>query len=225
MRPVYALLNLVFFYTWKEISAYTPCQESMLTVRYVTSCPTDEVSWKERAGKMNCESIRQNCAKSLGLNTQHHRFQYHCLINSHMNETLEVCALSRYILGFCAEFNTNGALVQENFEANCKQHNPPCPQYYHSAKAYRYQYCYELVYKQRKIQNKKVEVEENDNHTEVFDDAEEIDYAEEIDASEEVDGTGEVNKAVVKGPTAYSNCLTGNRLMLLLLILLRILIT
>lgn len=62
-----------------------------------------------------------------------------------------------------------------------------------------------MVYKQRKIQNKKVEVKENDNHTEVFDDAEEIDYAEEIDASEEVDGTGEVNKAVVKGPTAYSN--------------------
>lgn len=62
-----------------------------------------------------------------------------------------------------------------------------------------------MVYKQRTIQNKKVEVEENDNHTEVFDDAEEIDYAEEIDASEEVDGTGEVNKAVVKGPTAYSN--------------------
>lgn len=62
-----------------------------------------------------------------------------------------------------------------------------------------------MVYKQRKIQNKKVEVEENDNHTEVFDDAEEIDYAEEIDASEEVEGTGEVNKAVVKGPTAYSN--------------------
>lgn len=55
------------------------------------------------------------------------------------------------------------------------------------------QYCYELVYKQRKIQNKKVEAEENDNHT------------AEIDASAEVDGTGEVNKAVVKGPTAYSN--------------------
>lgn len=56
-----------------------------------------------------------------------------------------------------------------------------------------------MVYKQRKIQIQKVEAEENDNHTEVIDDA------EEIDASEEVDGTGEVNKAVVKGPTAYSN--------------------
>lgn len=71
----------------------------MLTVRNVTSCPTDEVSWNERAGKMNCESITQNCAMTLGLDTQTHRFQYHCLINSNMNATVEVCALSRYILG------------------------------------------------------------------------------------------------------------------------------
>lgn len=81
-----------------------------------------------------------------------------------------------------------------------------------------------MVYKQRKIQKKKFKIEENNNHTEVIDDAKEIDYAEEMDASKEVDGTGEVNKAVVKGPTAFSNCLTGNRLMLILLILLRILI-
>lgn len=40
-------------------------------------------------------------------------------------------------LGFCAEFNTNGALVQENYDANCKQHKPPCPEYYDSAKAYK----------------------------------------------------------------------------------------
>lgn len=43
----------------------------------------------------------------------------------------------KFNVGFCAEFNTNGALVQEHFDANCKQHNPPCPPYYHSAKAYR----------------------------------------------------------------------------------------
>lgn len=62
-----------------------------------------------------------------------------------------------------------------------------------------------MVYKQRKIQKKKFKIEENNNHTEVIDDAKEIDYAEEMDASKEVDGTGEVNKAVVKGPTAFSN--------------------
>lgn len=191
MRPVYALLNLVLFYTWKEIAAFTPCQESMLTVRYVTSCPTDEVSWNERAGKMNCESITQNCAMTLGLDTQNHRFQYHCLINSNRNATVEVCALSRYILGFCAEFNANGALVQENFGANCKQHNPPCPVYYHSAKAYKYQTCYEMVYKHRRIIKNQWKIEEND-------------------VDEELD------KAAVERPTASSNCLTGNGLMLLL---------
>lgn len=48
-----------------------------------------------------------------------------------------VLFLCTFQLGFCAEFNTDGALVQENFDANCKQHNPPCPPYYYSAKAYR----------------------------------------------------------------------------------------
>lgn len=189
----------------------------MLTVRYVTSCPTDEMSWKERARKMNCESITQNCAISLKLNTKIHRFQYHCLISSQRNATLEVCALSRYILGFCAEFNTDGALVQENFDANCKQHNPPCPQYYHSAKAYRYQYCYELVYKHRKIQKNKWKAEAEETDDLEFDDADETE-------TEKIDATVEVNEAIVKRPTSYSNCLTGNRLMLILLILLKILI-
>lgn len=186
---LYAVLNLILFY--KTIAAFTPCQESMVTVRYVTSCPSDEVSWNKRAGKMNCELITQNCAMTLGLNTQNHRFQYHCLINSNRNATVEVCALGRYILGFCAEFNANGALVQENFDANCKQHNPPCPVYYHSAKAYKYQTCYELVYKHRRIEKIEWKIEEND-------------VAEELD------------KAVVERPTASSICLTGNFLMLLL---------
>lgn len=62
-----------------------------------------------------------------------------------------------------------------------------------------------MIYKQRKIQKKKVEAEEIDNHTEVIDDAEEINYTEEMDASEEIDATGEVNETVVKEPTAFSN--------------------
>lgn len=62
-----------------------------------------------------------------------------------------------------------------------------------------------MIYEQRKIQKKKVEVEENDKHTEVIDDAKEIDYTEEMDDFEEIDAIGEVNEAVVKGPTAFSN--------------------
>lgn len=134
------------------------------------SCPKDEASWREAARKMNCESVTQNCA------SKSHKFQYHCLMNSHMNATVEVCALSRiifgtvpsliivvyitteckvnffsncvqlylkfgsifdfYELGYCAEFDINGALVQENYSAHCKTHNPPCPEYYDSAKTY-----------------------------------------------------------------------------------------
>lgn len=57
------------------------------------SCPINEVSWKEAARKMNCESVTQNCA------SKRHKFQYHCLMNVHMNATVEVCALSRTIFG------------------------------------------------------------------------------------------------------------------------------
>lgn len=82
-----------------QVSAFTGCQKSILTVRHVASCPKDEVSWKAAAIKMNCDSITQNCAMSLGLSTQNHRFQYHCLVNSDKNATVEVCALNRFIFG------------------------------------------------------------------------------------------------------------------------------
>lgn len=127
-----------------EVSAFTGCQKSILTVRYVPSCPINEVSWKEAARKMNCESVTQNCA------SKRHKFQYHCLMNVHMNATIEVCALSRTIFGYCAEFDINAAVVQENYNADCKTHDPSCPEYYDSSEAYKYQSCYALV--QRKSQ-------------------------------------------------------------------------
>lgn len=142
-RNLITLVNFLMFY--REVSAFTGCQKSILTMKYVTSCPTDEASWREAAKKLNCDSITQNCALSLGLNTQNYRFQYHCLVNSHRNATVEVCALNRLILGFCAEFDINSAVVQENYAADCKTHNPPCPEFYDSAEAYKYQSCYELV--------------------------------------------------------------------------------
>lgn len=143
-RNLFFLMNLLQFFNG-EVSAFSGCQKSILTVRYVASCPSDEVSWKERARKMNCDSITQNCATTLGLNILNHRFQYHCLVNSYRNATVEVCTLNRLILGFCAEFEIQAAVVQENYAADCKKHNPPCPEYYDSAEAYKYQSCYELV--------------------------------------------------------------------------------
>lgn len=65
-----------------------------------------------------------------------------------MNATIEVCALNRSILGYCAEFDTYEAFIQENYEADCRKFDPPCPTIYDSAEAYKYQSCYHPVYRQ-----------------------------------------------------------------------------
>lgn len=132
----------------KEASAFAACQESILTLRYVNHCPEDAASWQMAAMRMNCNSIRQKCSKSLNLNPKKYIFQYHCLINAWMNATIEVCALNRSILGYCAEFDTYEAFIQENYEADCRKFDPPCPTIYDSAEAYKYQSCYHPVYRQ-----------------------------------------------------------------------------
>lgn len=148
---VYMQVFLSLIVLHKEVLAFTKCQKSLLTVEHGTSCPKDAASWQIAASNMKCDSIQQECSKSLGLDPQRYIFQYHCLINSWMNATVEVCALNRSILGYCAEFNTDGTLVQENYNADCRKYNPPCPNIYNSAEAYKYQSCFDLVFKHRKI--------------------------------------------------------------------------
>lgn len=122
-----------------------------MTVRYVEQCPTDSMSWKIAAEKMNCESVEQRCSDSF--NTGRHQFQYHCVINAWRNATLEVCALNRTIFGYCTEYNINGKLIQDNYGADCSKEDPPCPPFYNSADAYKYRTCYDLVRKNRKMRN------------------------------------------------------------------------
>lgn len=107
------------------------------------------------ANQKDCESIDQECPKLNGLNNRRYIFQYHCLINYWGNATIEVCALNRSIFGYCAEDLVDGALVQDKYDADCTHNHPPCPVLYNSAEAYRYQSCYDLVYKnrERKIYN------------------------------------------------------------------------
>lgn len=40
-------------------------------------------------------------------------------------------------IGFCTEFNTKGAMIQDNYAADCTSHDPPCPKSYNSAEAYK----------------------------------------------------------------------------------------
>lgn len=132
-----------------NVITFTGCQISTLTVDFVDRCPRDAESWKMAAKQKDCESIDQECSKLNGLNNQRYIFQYHCLINSWGNATIEVCALNRSIFGYCAEYLVDGALVQDKYDADCKHHHPPCPVLYNSAEAYLYQSCYDLVYKNR----------------------------------------------------------------------------
>ncbi|XP_065927665.1 uncharacterized protein [Magallana gigas] len=120
-----------------------------MTIKYVEKCPTDAKSWKIAAEKMNCESIEQRCSDSF--NTGRHQFQYHCVINAWRNATLEVCALNRTIFGYCTEYNINGTVIQDNYGADCTMFNPPCPSSYNSAEAYKYQTCYDLMKRNRKM--------------------------------------------------------------------------
>ncbi|XP_061195773.1 uncharacterized protein LOC133204001 [Saccostrea echinata] len=70
----------------------TTCTASVPTIRYVTSCPSDEVSWRKAELRKNCESLAdiQKCDDPS-------RFKYHCLVNNYLNATLEVCAPSRFV--------------------------------------------------------------------------------------------------------------------------------
>lgn len=136
----------MFIFT--EVLAITFCKQSAMTVRYVEQCPTDFRSWEIAAKKMNCESIEQNCSQ-----TGRHHFQYHCVINTWMNANLEVCALNRTIFGYCTEYSINGKVIQENYDADCSKDDPPCPPFYNSAEAYKYQTCYDLVKRNRKMTN------------------------------------------------------------------------
>lgn len=41
-----------------------------------------------------------------------------------------------YLKGYCAEYNTIGALVQQHFGLKCSAEDPPCPSRYISTDAY-----------------------------------------------------------------------------------------
>lgn len=144
------LLYIITFST-EKCSSFTFCEESATKIRYVLKCPTDTKSWKIAAKNMNCDSIKQNCSS-----TTEHQFQYHCVINELRNALLEVCALNRTIFGYCSEYNTMGKVIQEHYDAECRNHDLPCPILYNSAESYKYQECYQL--RKRSNRNSKIKL-------------------------------------------------------------------
>lgn len=67
------------------------CLGSLETVGIVDDCPVSEEEWKKAAVMKNCSAYASQCDKP-------DRFVYHCVINTFLNETLEVCAYGKTIL-------------------------------------------------------------------------------------------------------------------------------
>lgn len=51
----------------------------------VENCPDSAEKWKEAAARKNCAAYANQCDEP-------DRLVYHCVINTFVNETLEVCA-------------------------------------------------------------------------------------------------------------------------------------
>ena len=60
-----------------------PCPPSPDSVSTIDSCPMNSSEWNERAIQKNCSMYSKICHKPL---------QYHCLLNTYGNESIEVCS-------------------------------------------------------------------------------------------------------------------------------------
>ncbi|XP_062591103.1 uncharacterized protein LOC134252633 [Saccostrea cucullata] len=113
-----------------------PCKDSLATVTRVWSCPKNTSELRKAVERKRCNDMKHSCKS----------FEYHCVINNWMNETIEVCAPSLLIIGGrCAEFNTDKASIRGNFLTDCKLSSPPCPISYNSTTSYKYFGCFSNI--------------------------------------------------------------------------------
>lgn len=142
---IHKLQLLILSHCMFETIGTETCEKVVHDIKIVQSCPMSKDGWVKKAFYKKCtdKAERKNCTKAA------HRFQYHCLINAYLNETLEVCAPERFIFGFCAEFNVAGRVIQRHRLAKCNDVFPKCDRIYSSIHAYKYPDCYKLVNKNR----------------------------------------------------------------------------
>ena len=61
-------------------------------MRVVDRCPKTEEEWKKAGERKNCSRYAHHC-------TDPEKLLYHCVVNPYLNETLEVCAIRKNIIG------------------------------------------------------------------------------------------------------------------------------
>nr|XP_022289288.1 uncharacterized protein LOC111101202 [Crassostrea virginica] len=122
----YLVRGLSLLLVAKSMDCAEKCIKSADTAIVVQVCPQTEMEWTVAAEKKNCKSY---CSS----------FQYHCVMNTWRNETIEVCAPGLQIVGKkCAEFNFGGSRIQRNGNMNCSK----CPTSYASINSFQYRECY-----------------------------------------------------------------------------------
>mmetsp|Transcript_18186 Transcript_18186/g.30973 ORF Transcript_18186/g.30973 Transcript_18186/m.30973 type:complete len:138 (-) Transcript_18186:255-668(-) len=120
----------IIFMTDVQLSRYKmivnaqECPESTATVEVVSHCPKTSDEKAEATARKSCSSFRHSCIS----------FVYHCVLNVWGNETIEVCAPIRNIVGkVCAEFNDGGKSIQSHIRTTCAT----CPAVYQSNDSYK----------------------------------------------------------------------------------------
>lgn len=118
------------------------CLWSHKTAVPVSSCPQNKSAMEERAKIKNCKAIAaiQNC-------TVYQNFKYHCVMNELETTFVEVCAPQYTIHGYCTEYNSLGAAIQEHFSLKCSDVKPSCNKTYLSTDAYLNKGCSKMVRK------------------------------------------------------------------------------
>lgn len=66
------------------------CSISGSTVKVVENCPDSEEKWMEASARKNCLAYASQCDEPVKL-------VYHCVINTYVNQTVEVCAYAQNI--------------------------------------------------------------------------------------------------------------------------------
>lgn len=67
------------------------CEVSRSTVQTVDDCPITAEEWQIAAVRKNCTSYADQCDEP-------ERLEYHCVINSAVDQTIEVCAYAQNIV-------------------------------------------------------------------------------------------------------------------------------
>lgn len=68
--------------------------DQLFTIKYVEKCPVSKKYWDIAANLKGCNRISESC---FDLTTDD--LEYHCLVDPHLNQTMEVCAPARPIIG------------------------------------------------------------------------------------------------------------------------------